>query len=153
MSVVNEKVTSQLEQIFGDRMRVDLIERKMYSYNVGALPSLIKPFVPAGIAGAVVRPMEETEIVQLVRLSKQEKLQLVPRGASTSGYGGVLPAKGAVVVDLSGMNKVIDVDSTEKIVRVQPGVIGSNCKKKSTKKDWIYVFTQALCQPQPLGVG
>src|SRR5665648_447587 len=130
MSVVNERVTSQLQEIFGDRMRVDLIERKMYSYDVGALPSLIKPFVPAGIAGAVVRPMEETELVQLVKLAKQEKIQLVQRGASTSGYGGVLPAKGAVVVDLSGMCKVIDVDSTNKTVRVQPGIIWEQLQKQ-----------------------
>lgn len=123
MSIVNEKITSRLQEIFGDRMKVDQIERKLYSYDVGALPSLIKPFVPAGIAGAVVRPMEETELVQLVGLAKQEKIQLVPRGASTSGYGGVLPAKGAVVVDLSGMDKVIAVDTAKKIVRVQPGVI------------------------------
>ncbi|KUO71243.1 MAG: Fe-S oxidoreductase [Desulfosporosinus sp. BRH_c37] len=134
MSVVNEKVISLLEKIFGDRIRGDLIERKMYSYDVGALPSLIKPFVPAGIAGAVVRPLEETELVQLVRLSKQEKLQLVPRGASTSGYGGVLPAKGAVVVDLSGMNKVLAVDSAKKTVRVQPGIIWEQLQKQINKK-------------------
>ena len=133
MAVVNEKVNSGLQKIFGDRIRVDLIERKLYSYDVGALPSLIKPFVPAGIAGAVVRPMEETEIVQLVRLAEQEKLQLVPRGASTSGYGGVLPAKGAIVVDLSGMNKVIAVDSAKKIVRVQPGVIWEQLQKQINK--------------------
>ena len=134
MSVVNEKVISRLQQIFGDRMKVDLIERKLYSYDVGALPSLIKPFVPAGIAGAVVRPMEEAEIVQLVGLAKQEKLQLVPRGASTSGYGGVLPAKGAVVVDLNGMDKVIAVDSAQKIVRVQSGIIWEELQKQINKK-------------------
>ncbi len=134
MSVVNQKVTSRLQQIFGDRMKVDLIERKLYSYDVGALPALIKPFVPAGVAGAVVRPMEEAEIVELVGLAKQEKLQLVPRGSSTSGYGGVLPAKGAVVVDLSGMDKVIAVDSTKKIVRVQPGVIWEQLQKQINKQ-------------------
>ena len=128
-----KNVTSRLQQIFGDRMRVDLVERKMYSYDVGALPSLIKPFVPAGIAGAVVRPMEEAEIVELVKLSKQEKLQLVPRGASTSGYGGVLPAKGAVVVDLSGMCKVLAVDTTQKTVRVQAGVIWEQLQKQINK--------------------
>lgn len=134
MSVVNEKVASRLQQIFGDRMKVDPVERKMYSYDVGALPSLIKPFVPAGVAGAVVRPMEEAEIVELVTLAKQEKLQLVPRGSSTSGYGGVLPAKGAVVVDLSGMIKVIAVDSTKKIVRVQPGIIWEQLQKQINKQ-------------------
>jgi Fe-S oxidoreductase/FAD/FMN-containing dehydrogenase len=134
MSSVNEKVTSELQQLFGDRIRVDRIERKLYSYDVGALPSLIKPFVPVGIAGAVVRPMTEAEIVQLVILSDRERLQLVPRGSATSGYGGALPSKGAVVVDLSGMNKVIAVDPAKKIVRVHPGVIWQQLQKEINKQ-------------------
>lgn len=134
MSVANEKVTSRLQQIFGDRVRVDRIERKLYSYDIGALPSLIKPFVPVGLAGAVVRPMTEAEIVQLVKLADQARLQLVPRGSSTSGYGGVLPVKGAVVVDLSGMNKVIAADTAKKAVRIQPGIIWQQLQKELNKQ-------------------
>lgn len=133
MSVVNERVATSLQKIFGDRIKVDQVERKLYSYDVGALPSLIKPFVPVGTAGAVVRPMTEEEIVQLVKLAVLEKLQLVPRGSSTSGYGGVLPANGAVVVDLSGMNKLIAEDPVQKTVRVQPGVIWEHLQKQINK--------------------
>ncbi|WP_407308469.1 FAD-binding and (Fe-S)-binding domain-containing protein [Desulfosporosinus sp. SB140] len=134
MSVINEKVATRLQEIFSGRMKVDRVERKLYSYDVGALPSLIKPFVPVGIAGAVVRPMTEAEIVQLVKLAVQEKLQLVPRGSATSGYGGALPAEGAVVVDMSGMNKLIVIDPAQQTVRVQPGMIWEQLQKQINKK-------------------
>ncbi len=134
MSGVNERVISQLQRIFGDRIRVDRIERKLYSYDIGALPSLIKPFVPVGLAGAVVRPMSEAEVVQLVMLADRERIQLVPRGSSTSGYGGVLPAKGAVVMDLSGMNRLVHVDGSKKVVRVQSGMIWEQLQRQINKQ-------------------
>jgi len=135
MGAVNEKVADRLKGIFGERVRVDRIERKMYSFDIGALPSLVKPMVPAGLAGAVVRPMKEDEIVQLVKLANNERIKLVPRGAATSGYGGVLPAEGAVVVDLSGMDKVLEVSQKNKSVRVQPGIIWEELQKHLHKEN------------------
>ncbi|HEY3317829.1 MAG TPA: FAD-binding and (Fe-S)-binding domain-containing protein [Coriobacteriia bacterium] len=123
MSAVNEQVRSRLQGIFGDRMRTDRVERKLYSADIGDMPKLVKPFVPAGIAGAVVRPKSEDEIVALVKVAAAEGLELVPRGASTSGYGGVLPTDGAVVVDLSGMARMLSVDREGTCVTVEPGII------------------------------
>ncbi len=123
MSAVNERVEEKLRGIFGDRVRTDRVERKLYSSDIGDMPKLVKPFVPAGIAGAVVRPKTEEEVVALVRLAAAEGLKLVPRGASTSGYGGVLPQDGAVVADLSGMARILSVDCDGACATVQPGVI------------------------------
>lgn len=124
------KLVEELELIFGDRVRTDRVERKMYSFDIGAMPSLVKPIIPGGLAGAVVRPKAEEEIVQLVKLAIRTKLKLVPRGAATSGYGGVLPAEGAVVIDLSGMDKILEIDEKRKTVRVQAGVIWEELRKQ-----------------------
>lgn len=125
MTAVAEKLNleERLKSIFGDRVRMDRIECKMYSYDVGALPGLVKPFLPVGIPSGVVRPKTEEEIFRLVKLAKEEGLKLVPRGMSTSGFGGVLPDNGAIVVDLSGMNKVIAIDKENLLVTVEPGII------------------------------
>ncbi len=134
MSDFSQKVENSLKNLFGDRVRTDRVERKMYSFDIGVMPSLIKPFVPAGIPGAVARPFKEGEIVDLIKLAKKEKLKLVPRGMSTSGYGGVLPEEGAVVVDLSGMNHVIEVDEENSTVTVEPGVIWEQLNRELNKK-------------------
>ncbi|NTU72000.1 MAG: FAD-binding oxidoreductase [Coriobacteriia bacterium] len=124
MSEVSTRVSEALEAVCGaDRVRTDRRERKMYSFDIGAMPSLVKPFMPAGIAGAVVRPKDEQTIVELVKLARSEGLELVPRAWATSGYGGVLPPKGAVVVDISGFTKVLKVDREGLTVRVQAGAI------------------------------
>ena len=124
MSAVSARVAESLEAACGaDRVRTDQRERKMYSFDIGAMPSLVKPFMPAGIAGAVVRPKNEEAIVTLMRLARSENLALVPRAWATSGYGGVLPQKGAVVVDVSGMTRLLKVDAESMTVRAQAGAI------------------------------
>lgn len=124
MAVVPEDVVRSLTEICGeDRIRTDRVERKMYSFDIGAMPHLIKPFVPAGVAGAVVRPKDEQQLISIVKLAQKRGVKIVPRAWATSGYGGVLPPEGAVVVDMSGWQKVLSVDADQLLVRVQAGAI------------------------------
>lgn len=124
MSVVSARVAESLEAVCGvGRVRTDQRERKMYSFDIGAMPSLVKPFMPTGIAGAVVRPGNEESIAELMRLAREQGIRLVPRAWATSGYGGVLPQDGAVVVDISGMTSVLKIDAHTLTVRTQAGAI------------------------------
>lgn len=134
MVAVDIQLDQKLKDIFHDRVRTDRIERKMYSYDVGALPSLVKPFLPVGLPGGVVRPENEEQIKQLVRLANEENLKLVPRGMSTSGFGGVLPEEGAIVVDLSGMNSIISIDNVNLQVTVQAGIIWEHLQRLLKKE-------------------
>jgi Fe-S oxidoreductase/FAD/FMN-containing dehydrogenase len=104
-------------------MRTDRVERKLYSADIGSLPKLVKPLMPTGIAGAVVRPVSEDEVVALVKLARKENVSVVPRGMSTSGYGGVLPLPGAIVADISAMGRVLEIDPVAKTARVQAGTL------------------------------
>lgn len=134
MSAVSEQVERSLVEICGeDRVRTNRVERKMYSFDIGAMPSLVKPFVPAGVAGAVVRPRTEEELVKLVKLAQREGVALVPRGWATSGYGGVLPGKGAIVVDLSGWGEVLSVDTAGLTVRAQAGAVWEQLDREIKK--------------------
>lgn len=130
MASVNERVVQTLTEIVGEgRVRSDRRERKMYSFDIGAMPKLIKPFIGAGTAGAVVRPRSEADVVEIVKLAAQEGLKLVPRAWATSGYGGVLPQEGALVVDLSGMQRVLEIDAENLVVRTEPSAIWQNVER------------------------
>ncbi len=134
MAAVSDKVSQKLEDIFGDRMRTDRVERKMYSFDIGAMPSMVGPFVATGVAGAVVRPESEEQIVALVKLAQKERFDVVPRAWATSGYGGVLPKTGAVVVDMSGMKDILGVDRKDLTVTVQASAIWEEIERE-LKKD------------------
>ncbi len=133
METVSKRVEQKLFDIFQDRVRTDRVERKMYSFDVGALPGLVKPFLPVGIPGGVVRPENEAQIIELVLLANKENLKLVPRGMSTSGFGGVLPEEGAIVVDLSGLNRIITIDKEKMTVTVEAGIIWEKLQRQLKK--------------------
>ena len=124
MSRVSEEAARALTGIVGvDRIRTDRVERKMYSFDIGAMPRLVKPIVPAGVAGAVIRPKDEAQLVEVVRYAQRHGIVIVPRAWATSGYGGVLPPEGALVIDLSGWQQVLSVDTEMGLCRTQAGAI------------------------------
>ncbi|MCE5202707.1 MAG: FAD-binding oxidoreductase [Actinomycetia bacterium] len=123
------RVEASLMQVFGDRMRTDRVERKLYSRDVGSLPKLVQPLMPTGVAGTVVRPVSEEEVVALLEVARREGVPVVPRGMSTSGYGGVLPVPGAIVADMSAMDRVLSVDPEAMTVRVQAGALWEPLQK------------------------
>ena len=82
MAAVSAGVEARLKDIFGERMRTDRVERTLYSTDIGAMPKLVKPLMPTGIAGAVVRPVSEDEVVSLLRLARSARIPVVPRGMS-----------------------------------------------------------------------
>jgi Fe-S oxidoreductase/FAD/FMN-containing dehydrogenase len=127
-------VEQKLKEIFNENVRTDRVECKMYSYDVGALPNIVKPFLPVGLPGGVVRPQNEDQIVRLVKLANIENMKLVPRGMSTSGYGGVLPEEGAIVVDISGMNRVVSIDRKNLQVTVEAGIIWEKLQRQLKKE-------------------
>ena len=82
--------------------------------------SFVNPVKPA----CVVKPRNNTDIKQLVTLANETLTPLVSvssgpphfRGDTVPGIGG------AVIVDLSGMKKIIKVDRPRRVAMVEPGV-------------------------------
>ena len=86
----------------------------------------------------VVFPGSETEISKILQLASKEKLIVVPRGTGSGMTGGSVPVKGGLIMVLTRMNKIIDIDEENFIVRVQPGVIVSDIHKAVEEKGLFY---------------
>jgi glycolate oxidase len=72
---------------------------------------------------ALVVVPETAEAVQaVVRFCHREGLPFVPRGSGTGLSGGALPVAGGVVIALSRLNRVLDIDIPNRRVTVEPGV-------------------------------
>jgi FAD/FMN-containing dehydrogenase len=68
--------------------------------------------------------VESTEQVEaLVRLANEEHLALVPSGGRTGLSGGAVASNGEVVVSFDRMNRILDFDSTDRLVTCEAGVI------------------------------
>src|SRR5579859_373661 len=113
-----------IEQIVGpDRARFDRRERRVYSHDTGVLPSAFQLLAGPGLADGVVQPETEDQLVRLVRLAVAEGIYLVPRGKATSGYGGVVPAQGGLVLDLTRLKGIVWADPEDLTVTVRAGTV------------------------------
>ena len=71
---------------------------------------------------AVVLPTTTEEVAEIVKIAKAYEVPLVPRGAGTSLAGGALPLPQSIVLCLSRMTQILDVNTTNRTARVQAGV-------------------------------
>src|SRR5262245_56524246 len=72
---------------------------------------------------AVVRATREEQVRALLRCAVESGVAVVPRGAGTSPTGSALPRAGSVVLDLSSMNRILDLDAKDQVAVVEPGVL------------------------------
>ena len=123
MARLSSQQKEQLTKLFGPRVSFERVERKMYSHDIAEMPSMIKPLVGSTVPHAVVQPESEQELVALVKWAVQHRIPLTPRGKATSGYGGVLPIKGGIVVDFFRMDRVLDVDTEAQTATLEAGIV------------------------------
>lgn len=71
---------------------------------------------------AVVLPRSTEEVSAVLRYCNAQDVKVVARGAGTSLCGGALPAQDSIVVGISKMNRVLDIDFAGRSVRVEAGI-------------------------------
>jgi hypothetical protein len=111
-------ITKQnLAKIVGsDRVSQEAAELKAYAGDMS--------FVNAVTPGYVVKPRTSEAIQKLVTLANETRTPLVPVSSGPPHFrGDTVPSTGgAVVVDLSGMKKIVFVDRARRVAMVEPGV-------------------------------
>ncbi|MGZ3638403.1 MAG: FAD-linked oxidase C-terminal domain-containing protein, partial [Ktedonobacterales bacterium] len=90
---------------------------QLRTYESDGLPSL--HVAPA----LVVLPTSTEQVQGVVRVCAREGIPFVPRGSGTGLSGGAMPFPGSVVIGLSRMRQILDVDLENQRIVVQPGVI------------------------------
>jgi glycolate oxidase len=71
---------------------------------------------------AVVLPRTTAEVAAVLRFCRENGVNVVPRGAGTSLSGGAIPQEDAIVIGLSKMSRILDVNYADRTARVQAGV-------------------------------
>ena len=85
-------------------------------------------WAPVGKAVAAVRARTEDEVRHVVRTCAEFGAPVVPRGAGTGLSGGANATDGSVVLDLSRMDHVLEIDADNMVCVVQPGIVNNDLK-------------------------
>jgi glycolate oxidase len=85
-------------------------------------------WAPAERAAVGVRARSEAEVQHVVRTCAELGTPIVPRGAGTGLSGGANAVGGCVMLDLSQLNQILEIDADNLLAVVQPGAINNDVK-------------------------
>jgi glycolate oxidase len=71
---------------------------------------------------SIIYPESNKDVLDALLWADKEKIKVIPRGSMSSLSGGSTAAKDSLVIDFSKMNKIIEMDTHDLVLTVQPGV-------------------------------
>ncbi|THV26713.1 FAD-binding oxidoreductase [Glycomyces paridis] len=81
--------------------------------------------VPPGAALALVRARATEDVSAVLRIVSEYGVPVVPQGARTGLAGAATAVDGAVLLDLSGMDRILSIDPVDRLAVCQPGVLNA----------------------------
>ena len=136
-----------------DRLRAIVGERGMVDEDAGARAPYENDWRDAyhGRAAAVVRPASTEEVARVVALLSALRIPIVPQGGNTSLCGASVPDESGtqVVVNLSRMNRVREVDPHNNTMTVEAGCVLQSLQEVAEKHDRLFPLSlgaQGSCE-------
>ncbi|MBF0318261.1 MAG: FAD-binding protein [Nitrospirae bacterium] len=119
-----------LKKIFFDgTFSTDKEDLLCYGYDASGIDVL---------PSAVVWPKSAADICKLMQFAYENDIKVIPRGAGTGLTGGSVPVKDSIVVSFEQMNKILDIDTGNLNVIVEPGVINGHLQRALEEEGFFY---------------
>lgn len=130
MTAIPSKIISQITSIVGsDNCTTRPEDLHCYSYDGTA-----KPHLP----DAVVFCKNSAQVSEIMKLADTYAIPVVPRGAGTGMTGGIVPLRGGIVLPMTKMNRIVELDTKNQIAIVEPGVITGDLQQEVKKHGLFY---------------
>ncbi|MEC8972802.1 MAG: FAD-binding protein, partial [Verrucomicrobiota bacterium] len=126
-----KNLTRRLGEIVGDDA-VLTDEQELVVYECDAYT------LQKNLPTAVVLPKSAREVAAIVRLCAELDLPIIPRGAGTSLSGAVLAVDGGVMIALTRMNRVLNVDPRNRRALVEAGCVNAWITRDAEKHGLFY---------------
>ena len=124
-----DSLTFALRGIFGAALVTDPAECLAYGYDNSRRQA--QP-------DAIVFPIEHAQVVQLVRACCAARTPLIARGRGTNTTGATVPIDGGVVVSFERMNRIVKIDSDNRLAVVEPGVLNGDLQTALAERGFFW---------------
>jgi FAD/FMN-containing dehydrogenase len=105
-----------------DRVSNMLLERIVYSGDPAALPQFHYRWKGKYLVDYIVRVENVDEVREVVTTAAAHNLPVIPRGGASSCLGSSSPTRGGISLDMKRMDAILEVNTDEGYVRLEPGV-------------------------------
>jgi glycolate oxidase len=107
--------------------------------------------VEAGVPIGAALPIDTSEVSRILSLASRYATPVVPRGAGTGLSGGANATDGALIVALTRMDHILEIDADNQVAIVQPGVINSAVGKAAASHGLWYAADPASFEISSIG--
>ncbi|MBG9733142.1 FAD-linked oxidase C-terminal domain-containing protein [Paenibacillus alvei] len=128
--IANEARERLLKLLGPERYRDDKESLVTHSYD--ATPMM------QSLPDAVVYPESTADVQEILRTANEYRIPIVPRGAASNLCGGTVPVAGGIVVAMTRMNKLIEMDTENLTATFQPGLNTKTFHREVEKRGLFY---------------
>jgi len=138
---MNQHLLQEFQAIVGERGVISSPE-ELHTYECDGLTNFrVMPL-------AVLLPADTPQVQAIVKICHRERMPFVARGSGTGLSGGALPVENGIVISLTRMNHILEVDFPNARVIVEPGVINLEVTGRVQPQDYFYApdpSSQSVC--------
>jgi alkyldihydroxyacetonephosphate synthase len=136
-----DRLQRELEAIFGPR-RVSLRPADLETYARDMWPRMLlahREGLPAAARPhAVVWPEHVREIVEVVKMAREQRIPIVPYGGGSGVCGGAVPVMGGITIDTKRMQAVRAVHGDELLCDVEAGLSGERFEREMSRRGFTF---------------
>lgn len=78
--------------------------------------------VPPGMPNYVVKPKDAQEVQKIIKFANEHLIPVIPISSQVHFNGAAIPRQGGIVLDLTRMNRILEIDEPNRRVRIEVGV-------------------------------
>jgi len=128
------KLTNELiKALPHNNVLTDIEERYAYSFDASE-----NQCADSKIADVVVFVESVEEVQKVVKIANKHKTPIICRGAGTNTVGACVPVNGGIVLNFSKMNKILELNTQNMTIKVQPGVTVGEIQKIAEENNLFY---------------
>ena len=86
----------------------------------------------------VLIPSTRDQVIAIVKVCHRERIPFVARGAGTGLSGGCLPERNAIVISLVKLNRILEVNYTDRFIEVESGVMNLAISNEISPQGYFY---------------
>jgi glycolate oxidase len=138
--MANEELIRELKEALGES-HVLYLPEDLFGYEYDATIERAQP-------DAVVLPGTAEEVASAVQIANTHQVAIVPRGSGTGLAGGTIPVRGGIVIALTRMNRILELDPQNRLAIVEPGLINLDLQDACAKYGLRYApdpSSQRIC--------
>lgn len=113
--MLDRRIREQLASIVGPEHVLDAPD-ELLAYSYDATPLF------QAMPDAVVRPATRDEVAAVLKLCHTERIPVITRGSGTNLSASTTPVGGGIVLNMTRMNRILEIDADNLTCTVEPGV-------------------------------